>query len=116
MNILLVDDNRYTLQGLLDGIDFKELGFADVYTSCSAAGAKEILRQNRIEIVITDIEMPGGTGLELLEKRQRSGKMTKGQRNMAVTGWITNITSKRISGINIYTGFRKSRRRSFGRK
>ncbi len=67
MNILLVDDNRYTLQGLLDGIDFKELGFSDVYTSCSAAGAKEILRQNRIEIVITDIEMPGGTGLELLE-------------------------------------------------
>lgn len=67
MNILLVDDNRYTLQGLLNGIDFEELGFTGVFTSYSAAGAKEILRQNRIEIVITDIEMPGGTGLELLE-------------------------------------------------
>lgn len=67
MNILLVDDNRYTLQGLLDGINFKELGFTNVFTSCNAAGAKEILMANRIEIVITDIEMPGGTGLQLLE-------------------------------------------------
>ena len=28
MNILLVDDNQYVLEGLLDGIDFSGLGFS----------------------------------------------------------------------------------------
>lgn len=67
MNILLVDDNQYILDGMLDGIDFTKLGFAQVFTARSMKKAKALLGENRIEIVVTDIEMPGGTGLELLE-------------------------------------------------
>ncbi len=67
MKILLVDDNQYVLEGLLDGIDFAGLGFTQVYTAKSAAKAKELIGSGNIQIVITDIEMPHGSGLELLE-------------------------------------------------
>ncbi len=67
MNILLVDDNQYVLDGLLDGIDFFELGFSQVFTAKNVRKAKELMEQINMEIVITDIEMPNGTGLELLE-------------------------------------------------
>ena len=67
MNILLVDDNQYVLEGLLDGIDFSGLGFSQVYTAKSAGKARELMDSNSIQIVITDIEMPNGSGLELLE-------------------------------------------------
>ena len=43
MNILLVDDNQYVLEGLLDGIDFSGLGFSQVYTAKSAGKARELM-------------------------------------------------------------------------
>ncbi len=67
MKILIVDDNPYVLSGLLDGIDFKALGFEEVFTAQNARKAKEILDQVKIGILITDIEMPNGSGLSLLE-------------------------------------------------
>ncbi len=68
MNILLVDDNRYVLDGLLNGIDFSGLGFDKVYTARSAKRAEEILYGADIHIMIADIEMPGENGLKLLER------------------------------------------------
>lgn len=67
MKILMVDDNPYVLSGLLDGIDFKGLGFDEVFTAPNARKARELLDQVTIEILITDIEMPNGSGLKLLE-------------------------------------------------
>ncbi len=67
MKILLVDDNKYVLDGLLDGIDFSGLGFSQVYTANSAENAKKLIDSDDIQIVITDIEMPKGSGLDLLE-------------------------------------------------
>ena len=57
MKILMVDDNPYVLSGLLDGIDFKGLGFDEVFTAPNARKARELLDQVTIEILITDIEM-----------------------------------------------------------
>ena len=33
MNILLVDDNPYTIRALKNGIDYKKLGFSSVFTA-----------------------------------------------------------------------------------
>lgn len=67
MKILLVDDNQYVLEGLRNGIDYGRLGFDEVYEARSMQGALSILTEQEIEVVLTDIEMPNGTGLELLE-------------------------------------------------
>ncbi len=68
MNILLVDDNRIVLDSLLSGINFSDLGFQNVYTARSAKEAEEILHEKDIQIMIADIEMPGESGLKLLER------------------------------------------------
>ena len=67
MNILLVDDNRYVLEGIRDGIDFRSLGISNVFMITSAEEAKEIIQKVKIDIVLSDIEMPGESGLKLLE-------------------------------------------------
>ena len=67
MNILLVDDNRYVLEGIRDGINFRELGISNVFMITSAQEAKEIIQKVKIDIVLSDIEMPGENGLTLLE-------------------------------------------------
>ena len=67
MKILLVDDNKYILSSLEQGIDYEKLGFEKPYMCRSFESAVEILKRENIQAVITDIEMPNGTGLELVE-------------------------------------------------
>lgn len=67
MKILLVDDNKYILNSLQRGIDYESLGFDQVFTARSLKGAVEILEKEPIQAVVTDIEMPNGSGLDLLE-------------------------------------------------
>lgn len=67
MNILVVDDNVLVLAGFTIGVDVEALGFSEVYTATSNTKAKEILGKVPIHAVIADIEMPGESGLELLE-------------------------------------------------
>lgn len=67
MNILLVDDNIYVLESLIKGIDFKTLGFENVFSAKSSKAAQEILKKIDIHMVLTDIEMPAGSGLQLLK-------------------------------------------------
>ena len=65
MNILIVDDQISVLQGLLNGIHFAQLGFTCVETATSAKEALKVLEQKPVQILLTDIEMPGRNGLEL---------------------------------------------------
>ena len=67
MNLLIVDDQKTIVNGLRDGIDWKEIGIDKVHTACSAKEAKLVLMNFDIEILLTDIEMPEENGMELLE-------------------------------------------------
>ncbi|MCC8103652.1 MAG: response regulator [Clostridiales bacterium] len=67
MNILLVDDNRYVLEGLEAGIDFHAVGIDGIFKAQSMRQAIELLGREEVSLVLTDIEMPGGSGLQLLE-------------------------------------------------
>lgn len=62
-----MDDNIYILEGLKAGIDYAALGADTVYTARNIHEAIGLLEQTDIPLVLTDIEMPGGTGLQLLE-------------------------------------------------
>lgn len=66
MEVLLVDDDYYVVKALEEKIDWPSLGITAVHTAYNVAQAKEILLLHRIEILICDIEMPQGSGLELL--------------------------------------------------
>lgn len=68
IDILLVDDETYVTESLELTIPWQKIGVKQVYRAASGQEALTILEMNEIDIVVTDIRMPGMTGLELIEK------------------------------------------------
>ena len=66
MNILFVDDQPNVLSSLLIGINWRSMGFSSVYSATSAEDAKSIISTHTVDILVTDVEMPGEDGLSLL--------------------------------------------------
>ncbi|TXK85224.1 response regulator [Paenibacillus sp. N3.4] len=66
-NLLVVDDEFYAVQGVTQGIDWKELGIGHVYEAFDSEEAVERLLQSPIDVMICDIEMPNRNGLELIK-------------------------------------------------
>ncbi|WP_025708547.1 response regulator transcription factor [Paenibacillus graminis] len=66
MNILLVDDDYYVVAALQKKMDWAALGIEAVYTANNVAQAREIVENHSVQILISDIEMPQGSGLSLL--------------------------------------------------
>ncbi|WP_338556463.1 response regulator [Paenibacillus sp. KS-LC4] len=64
--ILIVDDQYFALLGLQQGVNWDELGIADVHLAENVEQAVECLERHPIDLLICDIEMPGRSGLELL--------------------------------------------------
>lgn len=73
MQILIVDDDLSTVECIRTSIDWDALGISTVYTAHSKAGALNILEVNEIDIVLCDIEMPLGSGIELIEEARKIG-------------------------------------------
>ncbi|OPH52200.1 hypothetical protein BC351_33250 [Paenibacillus ferrarius] len=66
-NLLIVDDEIYAVEALKSGVKWASLGFTGIYEAYNIQNAQEILKMTAIDLVICDIEMPGGNGFELLE-------------------------------------------------
>lgn len=67
MNICIVDDDKYVVGKIVEGIDWKKWDIEEVYVAYNIKRAKEILGLQQVDILLSDIEMPQGSGLELLE-------------------------------------------------
>ena len=67
MNLLIVDDQPNVVSSLALSINWSKLGIKKVYTASSALLAKNILKKNDVDILLTDIEMPIENGLSLIE-------------------------------------------------
>jgi response regulator RpfG family c-di-GMP phosphodiesterase len=66
LTLLLVDDDDMTRETLLAIV--RHLGIARVYEANSVAGAVEVLEQAEVDVVLTDIHMPGKDGLTLVKE------------------------------------------------
>ena len=65
--VLLVEDEEIELETLRDYIDWEKNGISRVFTARNGRRALECLEENMADIVITDIQMPGMSGIELAE-------------------------------------------------
>jgi two-component system response regulator YesN len=65
-HVLLVDDEAHAVRGLQAGIDWDKLQISTVHTANNIRQAKEIFENNPVHLLLCDIEMPQGNGLELL--------------------------------------------------
>ncbi|MDQ6423597.1 response regulator [Paenibacillus sp. LHD-117] len=66
-NLLVVDDEVFAVQAILQGIDWTAHGFNGAYGAGDVDEAKELLSRIPIDILLCDIDMPGSNGLELAE-------------------------------------------------
>lgn len=76
-SLLLVDDEPYILEGLRNNIEWELLDIQEVYCAEDASEAMRLLGMHRIDVVITDVRMPGQDGLSLGAGVQQKWPYTK---------------------------------------
>ena len=75
INALIVDDEAFSVDTLIQNIDWPSYGIDKVYSAYSAAEARNLLLREDITIALCDIEMPGESGLELIEWVQEGTRL-----------------------------------------
>jgi two-component system response regulator YesN len=75
--LLIVDDERHVVERLAGTMDWESLGIESVHRAYSAQEALALLHTTTIDIMITDIQMPGMTGLELIAVVRRKWGKTR---------------------------------------
>ncbi|MCL6456678.1 MAG: response regulator [Gorillibacterium sp.] len=64
LQLLLVDDEPKILQSMINN-DWASVGVEQIHHAASGMEAMEVLKQQPIDIIVTDIRMPGMDGLQL---------------------------------------------------
>lgn len=64
MNLLIADDEMAIRKGMLS-LPWETIGIEQVYEAENGLQAREILQREKVDIIISDIRMPGLTGLDL---------------------------------------------------
>lgn len=64
--VLLVDDEAMVTQGLTRFVNWQEAGYTVAGTATSVAKALDFLEKEPVDLVITDIQMPGQNGIDLI--------------------------------------------------
>ncbi|MZQ85516.1 response regulator [Paenibacillus sp. 5J-6] len=65
-HLLIVDDEMHVIEGVKSDLDLAKNEISELYTAYNIRQAKAIFAEHRIDIMFCDIEMPQGSGLELL--------------------------------------------------
>ena len=73
MNVLIVDDDVSMVRRLRERIDWRRYGIATVLSAYCVRSAQEIMEEFPVDILFCDIEMPQGSGLELVAWARERG-------------------------------------------
>ncbi len=72
--VLLVDDEPWVIRGLAGGIDWQSLNLEIAAQTTDSAEALSIILDHKVDIVITDIQMPNISGLDLMRYSREQGQ------------------------------------------
>ncbi len=75
--LLIIDDQTALADDLADMLPWSDIGIDVVHKAYSGREALELLYEHSIDVVITDIRMPGMSGLELIAEIKRNSKHIK---------------------------------------
>ncbi|WP_248924273.1 response regulator [Paenibacillus hamazuiensis] len=77
INAILADDEPIIIKGLKKLISWEELGVRIAGEAWTGRGLMELIERERPALVITDISMPDGTGIDVMKEIERRGLKTK---------------------------------------
>lgn len=67
ISILIVDDDKILVEKLEETVQWEKIGISMVFTAYNIRQAQKLLEEFPIQLLLCDIDMPQGSGLELLE-------------------------------------------------
>ncbi|MDD2972060.1 MAG: response regulator [Lachnospiraceae bacterium] len=76
-NVMIVDDNHISVEGILKNVDWNILDCNVIACKYDGTSAAETITNHSIDLIISDIEMPGLTGLELAKIALKKNSFTK---------------------------------------
>lgn len=68
MNLLIVDDEELTREGLLASIDWASLGIHNIYQADDGLNGLSLARKFKPQIILSDVRMPRMNGIEMAVK------------------------------------------------
>ena len=77
IKLLLVEDEKIELDTLRNYVNWKACGIGEIYTARGGRSALECINTHEPDIIITDIQMPGMTGIELASIIREEGHTSK---------------------------------------
>ena len=75
--LLIVDDDKVLVEKLEETVNWEKCGIQVVLTAFNIRQGEAVLREYPVDLLICDIDMPQGSGLELLEWMRSSGMDTE---------------------------------------
>ena len=101
-SILVLDDDIYSLENIkLALADFNEY---NVVTAADSRAAKKLLKQNKFNLLITDLRLPCKDGLEFAEEAKKKGLINDA---ILITGFGDEKTIEKAIKIGIRDFLRK---------
>ena len=112
--LLILDDERKIAEGIANLFPWEQIGFESVFFS-SPEKALQYMRENKVDVLLTDIEMPGLTGIELAEKLEGMGvriifissHQNYGYFRSAITLHVEDYLLKPLKGSDVLSCFEK---------
>jgi two-component system, response regulator YesN len=68
MKLMIVDDEEHLADSLAAGIAWEVAGVDTVFAAYSARQALEMMQEEAADIIVTDVRMPGLSGIELIKE------------------------------------------------
>ncbi|MHA6533521.1 response regulator transcription factor [Paenibacillus sp. BAC0078] len=84
---LIVDDEPMHIQGLVQHTDWNKLGYTRPLTARSGEEALAILAVDKVDVLITDVSMPGMTGIELLARCKSDYPQLQSLHTLMISGY-----------------------------
>ncbi|MBN1764664.1 MAG: response regulator [Sedimentisphaerales bacterium] len=91
-NILIVDDSATMRTVIKRTVNMSELPIGEYFEAGNGKEALEVMRQNWIDLVLADINMPEMNGIEMTEQMQNDEEL----RNIPVVVVSTEASTTRI--------------------
>ena len=89
-NVMIVDDNCLTAEGIEKNIDWSALDATVIAVEYNSLSALDILKDTHVDLIISDIEMPDLDGISMSQKALEIQYMT-----ISRNPWIIIILRKK---------------------